>query len=299
MPTPRGLGIALVPVVLLSWLLLALVFPETPKEIWWVCAGAALLACISWIDDVKGLPVTPRLLAQIVVVVAGVHFFGGPLLLQSAGVPPLASRLVTVALWLGLINQVNFTDGIDGHLGAMLATVGAGLFTISLFTHSLGTLGPFGLTLATAAIGFLVWNWHPAKGFMGDVGSVPLGFIVGWMLLRTASLGQWAPALILPLFYFADTAVTYARRIAHGTHFWKPHREYLYQRAALRIGHARVVTVVALCNVLLVGPAVVAARGAPWLALLLAVVPVASAYAYLTRLAGPVEIRAETGRTLA
>ena len=137
------------------------------------------------------------------------------------------------------------------------------------------------LVIAAAAAGFLVWNWPPARGFMGDVGSVPFGFLVGWLLLRTVFAGHWAVAVILPLFYFADTLVTYSRRIAHGIKFWEPHREYLYQQAALLKSHSNIVIAVIGCNVVLICLAIVAARGFGRLAAAAGLVPVAATYAYL------------------
>src|SRR3546814_11753862 len=69
-----------------------------------------------------------------------------------------------------------------------------------------------GASIAAAAAGVLWWNWHPAKVFLGDVGSVPLGFLLGWLLLGLAAAGHWAPALILPLYYLADATITLACR---------------------------------------------------------------------------------------
>lgn len=282
-PTPRGLGIAVVPVVLLGWLAIAALTASKPTETWWICAGACALAVVSWIDDFRGLPVAPRLLVQVVVVVVGVVFFAEPRVLQSAVLPVWIEKGVMIVLWLGLINQVNFTDGIDGNLGTALACVCGGLFVVTWVAKAPGAIGSFSLTLAGGALGFLVYNWPPAKAFMGDVGSVPLGYLAGWLLLRTASYGLWLPVIILPLFYFADTAVTYSRRIARRTKFWKPHREYLYQRAARATHHAHVVSVVALCNAVLLCCAVLAVHGPPWVALVGALGAVFATYAYLAR----------------
>src|SRR6202012_503206 len=87
------------------------------------------------------------------------------------------------------------------------------------------------LLLTGASLGFLVFNWHPAKIFAGDVGSVPLGYLTGFLLLVLAVHGQWAPALILPLYYLADTGITLAHRAARREKIWKAHREHFYQRA--------------------------------------------------------------------
>jgi len=109
------------------------------------------------------------------------------------------------------------------------------------------------LTAAAAALGFLRWNWHPAQIFLGDIGSVPLGFLIGWLLLLAAARGLWAPALILPLYYLGDATLTLLRRIAARAAVWRAHREHFYQRALGRDGdHAAVARMVLLTDVILV-----------------------------------------------
>src|SRR6202034_2619980 len=97
--------------------------------------------------------------------------------------------------------------------------------------------------IAAAALGFLVWNWAPARIFMGDVGSIPLGYALGYLLLEIARRGWWKAALILPLYFLADATLTLLRRLARGERVWQAHREHFYQRAVQRgLGHAAVVT---------------------------------------------------------
>lgn len=253
---------------------------------------------MSWVDDVKGLPAGRRLFGQVLVVFIGVLIFQEPQVFHHFGIPPILGRFVTIVFWVGLINQVNFTDGIDGNVGTMVICTTVGLFLAAILGHGSYVVGVLSLLVAAAVTGFLPFNLHPAKGFMGDVGSVPLGFLVGWLLLRSVAYGQWAPAVILPLFYFTDTAITYTRRVIRGARFWEPHHEYLYQRAASKMGHAKVVSAIVVCNVCLLGLAIVAARGFIWLALIAAVVPVAAAYAYLAQIARgePSAMKARTGR---
>lgn len=283
-PTPRGLGIAVIPVVLTAWLIVGRLLPAPPGELLWVCAGAAALATLSWIDDVRGMPIGPRLLAQFLAVSFGMWAFDGPLVFHQHWLPPLADRCIAGFLWVGLINHVNFADGIDGHLGTKVTCVGIGLFLVAIGgSVAFVSTASLALMLSGACLGFLTLNWHPARGFMGDVGSVPIGFLLGWLLLRTISYGHCAPALILPLFYFTDTAITYARRVPRVRKFWLPHREYLYQRATVRFSHSKIVGAVLACNVALVVLALLAARKFEWGALLAAALPVAATRVYLAR----------------
>jgi UDP-N-acetylmuramyl pentapeptide phosphotransferase/UDP-N-acetylglucosamine-1-phosphate transferase len=114
----------------------------------------------------------------------------------------------------------------------------------------------------------LWWNWQPAQVFLGDVGSVPLGYLLGWLLLEAALKGLWAPALILPLYYLADATVTLAKRGLRGAKVWQAHRDHFYQRAVQGgLSHGAVVLRVLVCNVGLVVFALLATAGWPWPAL--------------------------------
>ena len=112
-----------------------------------------------------------------------------------------------------------------------------------------GTDAAFALLIVAACAGFVVWNWHPAKIFLGDIGSVPLGFLLGWLLLALAARGPWEAALILPLYYLADATLTLLRRGARGEKVWQAHREHFYQQAVQNgRSHARVSLAIAGAN---------------------------------------------------
>jgi UDP-N-acetylmuramyl pentapeptide phosphotransferase/UDP-N-acetylglucosamine-1-phosphate transferase len=152
-------------------------------------------------------------------------------------------------------------DGIDGLAGAEIAAIGVGV----ALAASLGGMPPivalFGMTATAAATGFLLWNWQPARVFLGDVGSIPFGYVLGWLLLVMAARGHWAPALLLPMYFVADATVTLLRRVANGEKPWVAHRAHAYQRAARAIGsHAAVTLRVAALNVALVALAMMAVR---------------------------------------
>ena len=118
------------------------------------------------------------------------------------------------------------------------------------------------LCLGAAALGFLRWNWHPAKIFLGDVGSIPLGYLLGWMLLQLAASGSWAPAIILPLYFFSDATLTLLRRMMQGKKFWHGHREHFYQLAVSSgLRHDQVSWIVCVANLFLIMLALIAARG--------------------------------------
>jgi UDP-N-acetylmuramyl pentapeptide phosphotransferase/UDP-N-acetylglucosamine-1-phosphate transferase len=130
------------------------------------------------------------------------------------------------------------------------------------------------LVLVGVCLGFLAFNWHPAKIFLGDVGSVPLGFLVGFGLVSIAVQGHLAAALILPLYYFCDSGITLTRRALRGAKIWQAHREHFYQKAAAVLRHDKVVIWVIAANITLIG-ATALSVARPWAGLLTAIVIVA------------------------
>ena len=283
-PTPRGGGLAIYLVLIAGWTTIITASPNPPVEIGWILLCSLGLAIPSGVDDVRGLSIIARLLWQVVIATTGTFLLSGPLPVFQGLLPPTADTLATVFLWVGFINLFNFTDGIDGNAGTKAMALGLGMFALSILGATPTVFGELGIITAAVAVGFLVWNWHPASIFMGDVGSVPLGFLLGWLLLRTASEGQWAPALILPLVYLTDSGLTYAARIAGREQFWRPHRDHYYQRAALREGvtHADVVKVILLGDVALIGMAILATQGLIALSLFGAAATSAAVIAYLS-----------------
>lgn len=263
--TSRGGGIAVTAVLLTAWCVLAP--PEQRNEIYTVAALAGLLAAVSWIDDLRSLSPLVRLASQLIAVLAAGYFLAGKPAVFHDLIPRALDLAVAGLLWIWFINLFNFMDGIDGISGVEAASIGAGIVLISLVGPHAPDTAPLAAAAAAAALGFLCWNWHPAKLFLGDVGSVPLGFLLGWLLIDLATAGQWAAALILPLYYLTDATVTLLRRARRGEKVWQAHREHFYQRA-VQAGrsHAAVSAAVAGCNAILIGFAVISITW-PWAAL--------------------------------
>ncbi|WP_374445320.1 glycosyl transferase [Stella sp.] len=248
-PTPRGGGLGLLPPLLLGWCLLAVLVGE--RLHWALAAGAALLALVSWRDDRGGLSAGIRLLAQFAAVLPAVLLLPGPV--AQGWLPPPVDTAFAALAWVWFVNLYNFMDGIDGISGIETMAIGVGLALTALVAGP-ADAGGFGLLLAAAAAGFLVWNWHPARVFLGDVGSVPLGYLTGGLLLLLAAKGAWAAALILPLYYLADATITLVRRLLRGEAVWRAHREHFYQEATRQgLGHAAISLRVAGAGVALVG----------------------------------------------
>lgn len=254
-PTPRGGGLAVVPVILIAWFACNIRAPEA--GFWLAAGGAIVVAVVSWLDDLKGLSPAIRFAIQLFCAGLAVGWAAGDGLVFQGILPYAADRLLAVLCWVAFVNFFNFMDGIDGITGVETMVVGCGLALLALLFPAVGIKAFLPLSIAAAGLGFLFWNWHPAKIFMGDIGSVAIGFLLGGLLVRLAAEGHLTAALILPLYYLADAGSTLVMRALRREKIWQAHRQHAYQ-AAVRNGrsHAVVSASVALCGVLLIPLAV-------------------------------------------
>jgi UDP-N-acetylmuramyl pentapeptide phosphotransferase/UDP-N-acetylglucosamine-1-phosphate transferase len=283
-PTPRGGGIAVIGAVLLAWIGLAIA-GCVPLWIGAVVLGTVVLAAVSWLDDLRGVPPALRLVAQTAAVAIGFAALPTEGGIPGAWLGPGPAIAAAGLAWLWFVNLFNFMDGIDGLAGSEAVAIGGGL---ALYAGIGGGLDPQHAALAAAvagaAAGFLVWNWSPARIFLGDVGSAPLGYLLGFLLLDRALRGRWEIALILPLYFLADATITLARRLLRGERIWLAHRQHFYQCAVRRgRAHAAVVRRVAAADLLLILCGWAAENGAGSVALAAAAAIVAALLLVLVR----------------
>jgi UDP-N-acetylmuramyl pentapeptide phosphotransferase/UDP-N-acetylglucosamine-1-phosphate transferase len=267
-PVPRGGGLPVMAGILLVMLVYPLlVGPHGRLGLfaYMPFLGALLLAAVSWADDLKPLGALPRLIVQFCVVGASVAVI--PLSSAAAliGVPVEAVQIFVVLAWIWFINLYNFMDGIDGICAVETLSISIGFAAIVGLIATQGVLAvfaafalamqaPLALALIGGALGFLPWNWHPARIFLGDVGSVPLGYLIGWLLVMLFAFGYIAAAFILPMYYVADATITLFRRLRRRERPWRAHREHYYQRATdAGLSHSQVSLGVLLGNLALVG----------------------------------------------
>jgi UDP-N-acetylmuramyl pentapeptide phosphotransferase/UDP-N-acetylglucosamine-1-phosphate transferase len=226
-PTRSGGGLAIVIAVALLWPLWHWPLTHTMQV---VLSLTVFLAIVSWIDDYRQLWPLTRIAVQAVAVAIALTLMPENARLLSA-LPFTAERVLLGLAWLWLINLTKFMDGIDGIAGSEAIMVTLGYVGVAAIAGLNSPMEPLALIIAGATAGYLVWNWHPARIFMGDVGSIPLGFLMGWLMLELAQRGHAAAALILPLYFVADATITLARRIMSGEKPWQAHRTHFYQRA--------------------------------------------------------------------
>lgn len=268
--TPRGGGIAVMAAVLVCGAIWLTLLPDIPAG--FALAGAAMLAMVSWIDDRRrgGLPAGQRLAAQALAIAAVLVMLPEDARIAGDWLPTQAlplwiERALLFLAWLWFTNLFNFMDGINGISGTEAISVGAGLALIQAVAGLVGVDAGLGLIIAGAMAGFLPWNWNRARVFLGDVGSVPVGFLLGWLLLDAAMQGFWAVAVILPLYYWLDATITLARRLARGERIWHAHNSHFYQQGARKFGsHLAVASRIAMLNLGLILLGLIAVQGWPY-----------------------------------
>ena len=227
-PTPQGAGIAVITATLgiagASAGLSGLAIPIA------LLAATVFIALVGFADDLKPIPVLPRLLLQAAAV--GAIIFLAPAELRIAPSSPLwleRGLLLLAGLWF--VNLVNFMDGLDLMTVAEVVPVTAAMILLG-WMGELPTLPALmAAALCGAMIGFAPFNRPVAKVFLGDVGSLPIGLLLGWSLLQLAWHQHLIAALLLPLYYITDATLTLFRRMARREPFWEAHRAHFYQRA--------------------------------------------------------------------
>jgi len=233
-PTPQGGGIAVIAatVAATAFGLFSLgVALATPLAA--VFAAALVMACVGAADDIRPLGVVPRLALQALAVTAVIFALPDGLHIVWF-LPVWLERLLLIVAGLWFVNLVNFMDGIDWMTAAEIVPISAALVALGC----LGALPRDGIAVALALggamMGFAYFNRPTAKLFLGDVGSLPIGLLTGWLLVLLAGAGHLTAALLLPLYYLTDATLTLLRRLSNGERVWQAHRTHYYQRATDR-----------------------------------------------------------------
>ena len=211
-------GIGLISGIIAAGVVLPAIFS------WSVWVGICMLALVSIIDDIHNLPVWSRLLVHCVAAI----FVSVAMPLEIHGWL-IVTIVVLLILWM--TNLYNFMDGSDGMAGGM-TLFGFGFYGLAALFGENELFAVINFSISSAAIAFLFFNFYPARVFMGDSGSIPLGFlaavlgILGWI---DGLWPAWFPFLVFSPF-IVDASVTLVRRSLYGKKIWQAHREHYYQR---------------------------------------------------------------------
>jgi UDP-N-acetylmuramyl pentapeptide phosphotransferase/UDP-N-acetylglucosamine-1-phosphate transferase len=232
-PTPQGAGVAVIAATLIVASAAIIFSPQHGDDILrlsMVAAAALGLAVVGIADDLRPIEAIPRLILQIAAVAAVIATLPGDMRIVP-GVPWWLDRAIILVGGVWLVNVVNFMDGLDWMIVAEIVPVSAGLAALGLLGALPDTATFVALALCGAVIGFAPFNKPVARLFLGDVGSLPMGLLIGWLLALLAGGGHLAAALLLPLYYLADATLTLFRRLAAGEKITQAHRTHFYQRA--------------------------------------------------------------------
>jgi UDP-N-acetylmuramyl pentapeptide phosphotransferase/UDP-N-acetylglucosamine-1-phosphate transferase len=230
-PTPQGAGIAVTAATLVVAGAIMVCAGTTDLKVPVAMFAASLfIAIVGFADDVKSIDVLPRLLLQAAAVAAIIFTSSGDLRIVPA-CPLWIERGLLLLAGLWFVNLVNFMDGLDLMTVAEVVPITAAMVTLGISTDFPASATLVAAALCGAMLGFAPFNRPVAKIFLGDVGSLPIGLMLGWCLLQLALHGQFAAALLLPMYYLFDATVTLLRRMARREPFWAAHRSHFYQRA--------------------------------------------------------------------
>ena len=172
-----------------------------------------LLAAISLLNEIIAVPAIVRALIYLIAVLLPLSLIRDPVF--SALLPLWLDKAITAILWMWCIYAFNVMDGVDGITPTEMICIATGLALIVALTGVFpSALSVYCLVVMSAACGFFWWNWYPAKILLGEVGSAPIGFLIGYLLLMAIASGYGYAAAILPAYYLSDATITLYRKLS-------------------------------------------------------------------------------------
>ena len=235
-PTPQGGGIAVIAATVIagaSALYLSTSAAPALLSLLALLAAVVIISAVGAADDIRPIGVVPRFFLQAFSV--ALVIFALPTDLRiTPFMPPLLERLLLTIGGLWFVNLTNFMDGLDLMTVSEVVPIAAALAIFGAAGFLPPTQTIISLALCGAMIGFAYFNRPVARLFLGDVGSLPIGLLLGWLLIELAGRGALVAAILLPLYYLADATITLLRRLIKGEKIWQAHRSHFYQRATDR-----------------------------------------------------------------
>lgn len=228
--TPEGAGYGVMAALLLVCAALLLFAALPPPSLVPVLVGAIVLTVVGGLDDAHALAVSWRLLAQALVALGVVLLLPEGFRLLPDVLPLGVERALLVVGVIGFVNAINFLDGLDWMTVAQVVPMTLGVAILSGLGAVPLSIGALALALLGAMLGFAVFNKHPARIFLGDAGSLPIGLVLAYALIYVAE-AHIVSAILLALYTLADSFLTFFRRLRNGERVFSAHRSHFYQRA--------------------------------------------------------------------
>ena len=266
-PTPRMGGLA----IYFAFIVSVLVFVPLDKKIIGLILGSSIIVALGIVDDIKQLSAKTKMAGQIVAAIVLVLFgfriewlttpTGGMMYLSWLSIP-------TTIFWIvGITNTFNLIDGLDG-LAAGVAAISSITMSIVAVLNGKNLVATILLLVVGSALGFLPYNFHPAKIFMGDTGSLFLGFVLSAISIHGTIKGATAIAIVIPVLAMGlpifDTAVAIVRRAKNGAPIMQPDRGHLHHRLLdMGFSQRQVVVILYIISGLLGGVAIAVTEATP------------------------------------
>lgn len=264
-PTPRGGGVSITVAIILAAIILTIVGWIPIKIGVSILGGLSIVAIVGWLDDHKDIPALWRGVLYLIAAAWSVMLIGGMERIKFGvdviDIGVMGSILAIIGTsWL--TNLYNFMDGTDGIASVQAITTGVFGGILFWFNEQYG-LSTLCFIIASSCCGFLIWNWPPAKIFMGDVGSCVIGFVFGVLAVIgevTSSIPILTWFILLAIFIW-DATLTLIKRVISGEKWYNPHRSHAYQRLTqLGLSHVRLAISILIINIIILWPLAYAAQ---------------------------------------
>lgn len=265
-PMPRGAGFIIIPIITVS-IFIYIYFDLLDLQPWIsICFLTLVLFLTSSYDDLYNLPSSVRLGIQTICVIIALYSVDSEVLEFAKNIEKNISffsnftlliillKMFLILIWLWILNLFNFMDGMDGLTSSQVCTFSIGMIFLSVYTNFSIQFSYIGVILLAPFIGFFYWNKPPAKIFLGDSGSIPIGFLIGGVItFSLIKFKDFTPLIILILFHFFDSSLTLLIRLVKRKNIFKAHSEHFYQ-LKLRNGytHSAVLRRINLVNFILI-----------------------------------------------
>ncbi len=265
LPTPKGAGIILIPLIIISTLIILYLNKMLTMNWILILSLCLFLSFVSFMDDIKSLSTSIRLLFHLIIVISSLYLFKDDLishinLFINNDTGPKSSFFIILFIfllvsltWIWLINLYNFMDGMDGITTVQICSVALLTNFLSLFGKIGAEYQIFGLIIFTVFISFYKFNKSPAKVFLGDVGSISCGFLVGFIIVSNYLQDEIIiPFFIINMYYLLDSSITLVFRLFQNKNIFEAHSSHFYQRIIRKgYSHKYVLDKIILLNVLL------------------------------------------------
>ena len=249
-PTPKGAGIGLIASLLIIYYLF---FPIND----FIFTISIFLLCVtSFINDNKQISIALRLFIQTILAFIIISYWS-PLVdstLLEIFIPGWLESIIMLLFILWMTNLFNFMDGIDGISSVQCIIIGLGVGSCLFLSEDINKFeNVIAGFFVGSGIAFLIWNWQPAKVFLGDAGSIPIGFINAILFLLLFKNGFWYVAIILNSYYLTDSSITLIKRLLKKEKPWQAHKSHFYQKAVMNgYSHSEVCIIIAKHGLLLI-----------------------------------------------